>query len=167
MITYSYNDAISIGFPGTVFSSVDIEDRYENINWISGPSLSKEELDTWIVERVKLDMWELIKAERDRRTQTGGYKVGSYWFHSDQVSRIQQLALVLLGPNVPAGLLWKTLSGTFVPMSPTLAQQIFGTAVVSDTIIFGAAEQKRAAMEASEDPANYDYLSNWPLIYGE
>ena len=51
--------------------------------------------------------WERIMMERDRRASLG-VKVGSHWFHSDQKSRTQQLGLVLLGANVPAGLQWKT-----------------------------------------------------------
>ena len=39
--------------------------------------------------------WDRIKAERDHRTENGGYKAGTKWFHSDQKSRSQQLGLVL------------------------------------------------------------------------
>lgn len=112
-------------------------------------------------------MWENIKNERDRRKLEGGYAVGANWFHSDTTSRIQQIGLVMLGANIPANLYWKTMSGSFVLMTQTLATQIFQAAAASDVAIFTVAEQKKAAMLASSDPASYNYLSGWPTAYGE
>lgn len=113
------------------------------------------------------DIWEKIKAERDRRTEQGGYKVGTKWFHSDQKSRSQQLGLVLLGASISANLQWKTMDGSFVTMTQTLAQQILGAAAASDQAIFAAAEAHKAAMEASADPAAYDFSTGWPKVFGE
>lgn len=112
-------------------------------------------------------VWERIKSERDRRTEQGGYKVGTKWFHSDQKSRSQHLGLVLLGASIPANLQWKTMDGSFVTMTATLAQQVLAAAAASDQAVFTAAETHRVAMEASADPASYDYSGGWPKIYGE
>lgn len=112
-------------------------------------------------------IWGVIQVERNRRTREGGYQVAGKWFHSDEFSRGQQLGLVLLGSNIPAGLQWKTMDGTFVTMTPTLAQQILGAAAASDTAIFAAAEVHKAAMEASTDPATYDFSGGWPKVFGE
>lgn len=167
-ISYTYMQAIGVGFPGVGCSCQGDGSVYENIVFDEGTTVpSKADLDTWISAQILTDMWELIKSERDRRTQTGGYKVGNYWYHSDNISRIQQIGLVMIGANLPTGLLWKTMSGVFTPMTPTLAGQIFQAATISDTTIFSIAEQKKQAMLASPDPASYDYLSGWPLIYGE
>ena len=111
--------------------------------------------------------WESIKAERDRRTLHGGYRVAGKWFHSDVFSRSQQIGMVMLGASLPAGLQWKTMDGSFVPMTPTLAQQVFGAAAASDALIFGAAEAKRASLEASTTPWDYNVLAGWPPIFGE
>ena len=111
--------------------------------------------------------WTLIKKERDRRKSEGGYKVGTYWYHSDDTSRIQQLALVMLSAGMPNNIMWKTMSGDFVLMTPTLAGQVFQAAMVSDMTVFAVAEQKKQAMIAAPDPRTYDYLSGWPLCYGE
>ena len=64
--------------------------------------------------------WIAIKAERDRRTQTGGYYVASVskWFNSDPFSRTQQLGLLMYAANMPAGIKWKTMDGSFVTMTP-------------------------------------------------
>jgi len=113
------------------------------------------------------EIWDLIKLERDRRKNEGGYKVGTDWYHSDTSSRIQQLGLVMMGAGIPPNLYWKTMSNTFVIMTQTLALQIFQAAAASDVTIFTVAEQKKAAMMALSNPRTYDVLSGWPLIYGE
>lgn len=115
-------------------------------------------------------IWDAIKAERDRR-KAGGVqvKVGGVnkWFHSDDASRIQQMGLVMMGANIPAGLQWKTMDGTFVAMNQTVAGNVFAAAAASDQAIFAVAEGHRVAMEASADPAAYDYSTGWPKVYGE
>lgn len=110
--------------------------------------------------------WERIKQERDRRKYLG-VKVGEHWFHSDDPSRIQQLALAMMGAAIPAGLQWKTLTLTpppvFVEMTPALAQSIFQATAASDAAIFAAAETHRLAMEASDSPESYDCHAGWPV----
>lgn len=109
--------------------------------------------------------WERIKTERDRRKYLG-VKVGAHWFHSDDPSRIQQLALAMMGNAIPAGLMWKTLTTTpppvFVEMTPALAQGIFTATAANDAAIFAAAEAHRVAMEASAAPESYDATGGWP-----
>ncbi|WP_232834332.1 DUF4376 domain-containing protein [Rhodoferax ferrireducens] len=116
-------------------------------------------------DAAKADKWEAIKAERDRRTQTGGYYVAPHWYHSDTFSRTQQLGLVMLGVNIPSGTLWKTLDNGLIAMTQTLAGQIFGAAAASDIAIFAAAQTHKAAMEASADPTAYDFSGGWPVMY--
>ncbi len=114
--------------------------------------------------------WERIKHERDRR-KVLGVKVGAHWYHSDDSSRIQQLALAMMGAAIPAGLQWKTLTTTsppvFVEMTPALAQGIFQATAASDAAIFAAAEAHRVAMEAMSDPENYDFSGGWPASIGD
>jgi len=111
-------------------------------------------------------VWELIKVERDLR-KAGGVQVGSYWFHSDDTSRIQQIGLVMMGANIPAGLQWKTMSGEFVGMTQTLANQIFQAIAASDQDIFSIAEQHKAALMQSTTPLDYDYRTGWPQTYAD
>lgn len=117
------------------------------------------------LDLAKAAKWEAIKAERDRR-KAGGVKVGEHWFHSDDPSRIQQLGLVMFGTAVPP-VPWKTMSGAFVPMTQELANQIFQAVAAADQAAFAVAEQHRAAMLVSADPAAYDFSAGWPAIYGE
>ncbi len=110
--------------------------------------------------------WAAITVERDRR-KAGGVKVGAKWFHSDDGSRIQQMGLVMMGASIPANLQWKTMDGSFITMTQTLASSVFSAAAASDQAVFAVAEGHRVAMEASADPAAYDYSTGWPKIYGE
>lgn len=110
-------------------------------------------------------LWGAIKAERDRRIQTGGYEVGTKWFHSDTFSRTQQMGLVMLGASIPAGTQWKTMDGSFVTMTQTLAAQIFAAGAASDIAIFTNAQLHRTAMEALADPTGYDFSTGWPAAF--
>ena len=112
-------------------------------------------------------MWERIKAHREHRTLTGGYQVAGSWFHSDTFSRTQQVGLVLMGAGMPAGIKWKTMSGSFVNMSPQLAQQVLAAAAAQDDATFKAAEAHRQAMEALPNPMAYDFSAGWPMVFGE
>jgi hypothetical protein len=118
-------------------------------------------------ETVKAEQWIKIKAERDRRIQNGGYKVGKKWFHSDTFSRLQQLGLVNLGDKIPANTQWKTMDGSYIAMTQALAGQIFVTAAGSDIVVFSVAEAHKTEMEASADPASYNFSTGWPKIYGD
>lgn len=117
------------------------------------------------LDKTKEIMWAKIKTERDRRKLTGGYQAAGKWFHSDEFSRSQQLGLVALGANMPAGIQWKTMDGTFVEMTPTLAQQILSAAAANDIAIFTAAENHKVTMEASANPASYGFSTGWPAMY--
>lgn len=109
--------------------------------------------------------WQEIKGIRDRKTQNGGYKVGTDWFHSDTFSRTQQIGLTMYGASMPANLTWKTMAGTFVPMTPTLAQQIFVSAGQQDAALFAYAESLRAQVEAAQNPATVDIEAGWPETF--
>lgn len=163
----NYVEIISNGFPNVTFECHGDPTVYSNIVHLGGDLIPPQfELDTAVKPILQKQIWVAIQAERDRRT-AGGVKVGSNWYHSDQPSRIQQLGLVLFGANMPPGIMWKTMSGSFVEMNPTLAMQIFQSIAVSDQTIFAIAEQKRAAMIALEDPGTYSVMTGWPAIYGE
>ncbi len=118
------------------------------------------------IDLLKSSYWASIKSERDRRTQTGGYQVAGKWYHSDTFSRTQQMGLVMMGAGIPGGLQWKTMDGSFVAMTQTLANQVFAAAAASDAALFARAEQIKAAMES--DPGNFNLASQtWPAVFGE
>ena len=116
-------------------------------------------------DEIKVEMWGRIKTERDRRIQSGDYKVGAKWFHSDTFSRTQQIGLVMLGASIPVNTPWKTMDGTSIIMTQTLAGQIFAAAAASDIAIFAAAEVHKAAIETCTDLASYDFYRDWPTTF--
>lgn len=130
------------------------------------PLPTMAELDTLRLQLSKTQKWEEIKAERDRR-KFNGVKVAGSWFHSDDSSRIQQIGLVMMGAAMPAGIMWKTMTDTFVQMTPTLAGGIFQATGAQDMAIFARAEYHRAMMNASSNPSTYDYSTGWPVTFGE
>jgi len=107
--------------------------------------------------------WADIKAFRDQQ-KNGGVMVDGKWFHTDADSRIQWLGLFMLGQNVPP-IQWKTMDGTFVTMTPTLAGSVFQAIVAGDSADFANAEDHRLAMEASATPESYDYSTGWRQVY--
>jgi len=113
----------------------------------------------------KARIWEKIKAFRDDRVENGGFKVGAHWYHSNVLSRTQYISLVMMGANIPAGTTWKTLDNGYVPMTQTLAGQIFAAGAAQDAALFAKAAEHRAAMEASSDPESYDWSTGWPESY--
>ena len=109
--------------------------------------------------------WTAIKAIRDDKIINGGYKVGSNWFHSDLLSRSQQTALVIMAANIPTDLNWKTMDGTFITMTQTVAADIFAAA--SDQALFIHVEALRAQVNAAEDPYSVDIYAGQPESYGD
>lgn len=125
--------------------------------------------------------WAAIKAERDRRLLVGGFKVSiggaDKWFHSDLVSRSQQLALDSIATKMKAlgaadatlvtPVPWKTMDGTTVLMSVGLALQLLPAAATREAANFATAETHKAAMEASDEPAEYEFDADWPQTFEE
>jgi len=162
---YTYQEVLAEKYPAVKVQSLGDGSDYEMLQWIGGDPLpSKEQLDIDKDYFTRVRVWEAIKAKRDK-LQASGVKVGPYWFHSDVSSRIQQIALVIFGANLPSAIMWKTLDGSFVEMTPTLAVQIFQASAVSDIAIFTAAETHKAMMMASPNPTTYDFSGGWPPTY--
>ena len=138
---------------------------------------------TWIVvqkhnteeernEAIALDLaskraqkWGQIKAERDNRTHNGGYPAAGKWFHSDTFSRSQQIGLVMMRANIPAGLMWKTMDGSFIEMTQAVASDVFIGAGIQDSATFAYAESLKAQVDASNDPLSIDIYSGWPFCF--
>lgn len=111
------------------------------------------------------NVWNSIKSEREAR-RIGGVSVAGKWFHTDDPSRIQHLGLTIMGAGIPADLQWKTMDGTFVAMTQTLAGQIFTAVAAADQANFSNAETHRVAMELLPDPIGYDYSTGWLPVFG-
>jgi len=112
-------------------------------------------------------LWTQIKSHRDYVKTNGGCLVQDKWFHSDTDSKQQQIALVIMGANIPANLKWKTLDGSFVTMTQALAGELFAAQVMREQVIFGVAEAKRAAIQTMTigQLEAYDVLDGFPQEY--
>ncbi len=129
----------------------------------------------WVlnIQKAQDATWGLIKDERDRRSEAGCQVAGN-WFHNDLKSRTQwermaNRASVLADadPYLVDGeqVAWKTMSGAFVPLTAGLVRQVVDAFEVQEVATFKAAEFHRAAMEASADPAAYDFSVGWPATF--
>lgn len=110
-------------------------------------------------EQIAAVRWNKLKAHRDNLLQSGGCQVGTHWFHSDLYSKMQQSALRSAGASLPAGIMWKTMDGSFVEMTPELAEQIFWAQLVQEQTIFTTAEAKKL----DDTPIS----EGWPATYQE
>jgi len=168
MIISNYMEILAAKFPTVQAHIVGDPSVYENIIVDYGPELpAKEIIEAAALDLARTKMWRDIQASRDMR-KSGGVRVGTNWFHSDDTSRIQQIALVMFGANMPPGIMWKTMQGTFVAMTPTLAMQIFQSIAGQDQQIFSRAEYHRQHMILDDlTPDDYDFTTGWSQTYAE
>ena len=117
------------------------------------------------IQTLQESVWTKIKSIRDEKITNGGHCVDGKWSHSDTVSRSQQTGLYLMGENVPAGLMWKTMDGSFVEMTQALAQKIFFAAADQDSALFQHAEALRQQAKESATPEQVDIESGWPATF--
>jgi hypothetical protein len=180
----SYVYVIGQYYPGVFVSCQGETEDYENIVWEGGAPLpTKAELDARILSATKENLWEEIKRIRDAK-KNHGIKVvlsdGARWFHSDPDSRIQQLGLKDQARDVLAAggamdtvmkklgqdIWWKSLDpGDRVPMTCQLAFDLVEAIGNLDAMLFHVAEQHKAGMEASPDPASYNLDIGWPETF--
>ena len=125
--------------------------------------------------------WTRIKSERDRRIQKGA-KVGLKWYHTDDRSTVQHLgnkdtardqmaggalaSSALLEPTTLEPIVWKTMDGTFQPMTCQLAIDIVKACKAQEFAHYKAAVAHQTAMMASLTPETYNHLTGWPAIFG-
>lgn len=103
------------------------------------------------------DLPSAIRAERDRRV-VAGVKVGEHWYHSDMQMQIQVLGMVIMGANLPAGSVLKTLDDGPQPATPQLVQQLFGATAQQMAQLHAIADAAIAAgtpLDAIQWPPTY------------
>lgn len=129
-------------------------------------------------DQVTAPVWERIKARRDQ-AKAGGVKVGTKWYHTDTESRIQHLGLLKKAEAARAtgggdstrlqalgqDIRWKTMDGTFIFLTVKHAEDVFSAVTDLDAASFAAAETHKAAMNAAENPFEYDFSAGWPASY--
>ena len=113
------------------------------------------------------EMWAHIKAKRTDNLRHGVY-VNSVdkWFHTDDNSRTQYLALAVM-PKLPEKLPWKTMDNSFVNMTKALLEELMTQMLVDEQADFANAERHKAAMDKSDKPLEYDYGDGWTANFDE
>lgn len=131
------------------------------ITIISPAQLTTEELKV----QHQSQIWEQIKQKRHTITRGGVYvKSVKKWFHTDDSSRTQYLALQIL-PELPSELMWKTMDNSFVKLTKPLITELAMTILQAEQADFANAERHRAAMLQADNPLKYDYSKGWTAIY--
>ena len=111
------------------------------------------------------EMWARIKAKRTDNLRHGVYvKSVDKWFHTDDNSRTQYLALAVM-PKLPEKLAWKTMDNSFVKMTKTLLEELMTQMLMDEQADFANAERHKAAMEKADKPLEYDYGDGWTANY--
>ena len=127
-----------------------------------------------------------IRSLRDSKKE-GGIKIAigeqDFWFHSDQDSRIQFLGLKNLAYDAKAegattetvlttlgqNLVWKTMAGTWVPVTVKLAYDLVKGISELDATLFAVAEGFINVVYASDTPetavSDYATSPSWPEAY--
>jgi hypothetical protein len=114
-------------------------------------------------------LWGNIKQIRDELIESGGCLLAGKWYHSDAKSKQQQMALYMKGSSLPAGIMWKTMDGTFVEMTQQLASNLFDAQMTREFTIFAFAEARKVSMAnmTIEELETFDYRSGWYPRYGD
>ena len=116
-------------------------------------------------EQQQDEMWARIKAKRTDNLRHGVYvKSVDKWFHTDDNSRTQYLALAVM-PKLPEKLAWKTMDNSFVNMTKTLLEELMTQMLMDEQADFANAERHKAAMEKADKPLEYDYGDGWTANY--
>ena len=113
------------------------------------------------------EMWERIKDKRADNLRHGVYvKSAGKWFHTDDNSRTQYIALAVM-PRLPEKLPWKTMDNSFVNMTKALLGELMEQMLIDEQADFANAERHKAAMEKAERPLKYDYSDGWTANFDE
>lgn len=110
-------------------------------------------------------VWSAIKDKRHNNTR-GGVYISSVdkWFHTDESSRIQYLALITL-PSLPDNLQWKTMDNSFIVLTRPLLTELTSAMLIKEQQDFMNAEQHKQRMMQADNPLEYDFSDGWSAIY--
>lgn len=133
----------------------------DEVEIIQAPQPTPDELK----KQQQTQTWEQIKAKRHAVTRGGIYvKSVKKWFHTDDSSRTQYLALQIL-PELPSELMWKTMDNSFVKLTKPLLTELAMTILQTEQADFANAERHRSAMMEIDNPLDYDFSGGWSDTY--
>jgi hypothetical protein len=72
---------------------------------------------------------------------------------------------MIAGNSLPSDLLWKTMSGAKILMTPTLAVNIYQSQMMQESVLFNYAEALLEQVNTMEFPETLDIVNGWPEVY--
>ena len=126
--------------------------------WIESP-----ELQAYTHLEEQEQAWEGMKQLRYRK-MTGGVYVPSLnkWVHTDEAAATQYAFIglrIMQGTYTP--IVWKAMDNTFIQLSEEVFIELQERMMEQTQTIHAKAEYHKLMMEASENPLEYDYTTNW------
>ena len=123
--------------------------------------------------------WGWVQTHRDSLYEAGCEVAPHGWFHNDTQSRSRWERMVnranatgmadgdayLIGGQQVQ---WKTMGGTFVPLTAGIIRAVVAAFEIQEAAIFVAAETHRQALWLLADVdavAAYDWRAGWPAVY--
>jgi len=123
-------------------------------------------IDDLVPARVRKTVKAHIRMEQRRRMQ-GGVLVGTNWFDSDTIGRMQVAILTGLSAALPANTKIEDMDDAQVDVTPALLADIGQAYIAHDKACRQAARAHKQALTDSLTPETYDWHTDWPAIYGE
>ena len=130
----------------------------EQNHWVICP-----ELDAYKHIEEQQQTWENIKALRYQKI-TGGVFVPSInkWVHTDEAASTQYAFIglrIMQGTYTP--IVWKAMDNTFIQLTKEVFIELQECMMEQTQTIHAKAEYHKLMMEATENPLEYDYTTNW------
>lgn len=133
------------------------------------------------IDGVREMAWGWVQTHRDALYE-GGCEVAPHgWFHNDtqsrsrwerMVNRANAEAMADAAPYLIEGqqVQWKTMGGSFVPLTAGIIRAVVAAFEVQEAAIFLAAEAHKQALwhpsrSVVDAIAAYDWKADWPAVY--
>ena len=126
--------------------------------WVKSP-----ELEAYKHIEEQQQAWENIKKLRYEK-MTGGVYIPSLnkWVHTDEAASTQYAFIglrIMQGTYTP--IVWKAMDNTFIQLTEEVFIELQERMMEQTQTIHAKAEYHKLMMEASENPLEYDYTTNW------
>lgn len=150
-------ELLPINNPNIYYGDEYIWDNSQN-QWVICP-----ELDAYKYLDEQKEVWENIKKLRYQK-MVGGVFVPSLnkWVHTDEAASTQYAFIglrIMQGTYTP--ITWKAMDNTFIQLTKEVFIELQECMMEQTQTIHAKAEYHKLMMEASENPLEYDYTTNW------
>ena len=150
-------ELLPINNPDIFYDDKSIWDTELN-QWVKSP-----ELEAYKHIEEQKQAWENIKKLRYQKITSGVYIPSiNKWVHTDEAASTQYAFIglrIMQGTYTP--IVWKAMDNTFIQLSKEVFIELQERMMEQTQNIHAKAEYHKLMMEASENPLEYDYKTNW------